>query len=320
MRRNREQKKGALPKNDMFKLPGLPTSQAECHELADFAELLAWHRDSVSSREIVAYLGRVDENDHNIGCDDNDDEHATDLDEVMNEIERRSSACGSGYPFVLRYEGTVLRHSVESVDQASVIYRYLLLCTRLNMKSSRIHAELDGAALFEEVSAEILRCYLGTGRARSIVFGTATVGPFEDKVNRLCEEVGEGGFFRALDPTCDANDDKLDTVTWLPFSDKTPCQLVLFSQCKTSSNWAGLTTQLQPDGFIKRWMNTPYLLDPIRAFCVSEAANRAKWSLSVYAGLLFDRCRLVDFCGGIDTSVIEKVKTWCAAAKSTIQL
>jgi hypothetical protein len=307
-------------KNDMFKLPGLPSPQAECHELADFVELLAWQKGSVSSREIIAYLGRVDENDNNIGCDDNDDQHDQELDEVMNEVERRATACGSGYPFALDHEGLVVRYNTSAASQASEVYLYLLLCTRLNMKSDRTHAGIDGAALFEEVSSEILRSYLGRRRARSMVFGTAAAGRFEDKVNNLCRNVGEGGCFRALDATVDANDDKLDTVTWLPFSDNTPCQLVIFGQCKTGSNWAGLTTQLRPDAFIKRWMNTPYLLDPVRAFCISEAANRAKWSLSVYTGLLFDRCRLVDFCDEIDPAAFQKVQSWNAAAKATLSL
>jgi hypothetical protein len=304
----------------MFKLPGLPSSQAESHELADFAELLAWQKGSVSSREIIAYLGRVDENDNNIGCDDNDDQHGEELDEVMNEIERRAQACGNGYPFALDRQGTVVRYVGRPTDQRSEIYLYLLLCTRLNMKSNRTHADIDGAALFEQISAEILRLYLGGRRARSLVFGTSAAGAFEDKVNHLCQEIGEGGFYRALDPKCDANDDKLDTVTWLPFSDKTPCQLVIFGQCKTGSNWAGLTTQLRPDGFIKRWMNTPYLLDPVRAFCISEAANRAKWSIATYAGLFFDRCRLVDFCEPLNSSLFNRVKAWNSAAKAAIEL
>ena len=75
----------------MFRLPNLPSSQAECHELADFAELLAWDKGSISAREIEAYLGRLGENDHNAGCDDNDDENADEIDEVMNELERRAA-------------------------------------------------------------------------------------------------------------------------------------------------------------------------------------------------------------------------------------
>jgi hypothetical protein len=304
----------------MFKLPNLPSPQAECHELADFAELLAWDKGSVSAREIEAYLSRLGENDRNIGCDDNDDETAAELDEVMNEIERRATACGGGYPFKLEMEGTVLRHAPNNKDHRSHIYHYLLLSTRLNMTTDRVHAKIDGAGLLEEISAETVRCYLGPQRARSMVFGTAAPGTFEDKINQLCRELGEGGSFRTLDTgSVDANDDKLDTVSWLPFADKTRSQLVVFGQCKTGTNWGGMVTQLQPSDFIKRWMNEPYMHDPVRAFCVVEAVNRARWvGCSVYSGILFDRCRIVDFCEKPSSVLLGKIRKWSTAAKATI--
>jgi len=304
----------------MFKLPNLPSPQAECHELADFAELLAWDKGSVSAREIEAYLSRLGENDQNFGCDDNDDETAAELDEVMNEIERRAVACGGGYPFVLEREGTVLRHAPDNKDHRTHVYHYLLLSTRLNMTTDRVHAKIDGAGLLEEISAETVRCYLGPQRARSMVFGTAAPGTFEDKINRLCRELGEGGSFRTLDTgSVDANDDKLDTVSWLPFADKTRSQLVVFGQCKTGTNWGGMVTQLQPSDFIKRWMSEPYMHDPVRAFCVVEAVNRARWvGHCVYSGILFDRCRIVDFCEKPGSVLLGKIKKWSAAAKATI--
>lgn len=304
----------------MFKLPNLPSPQAECHELADFAELLAWDKGSVSAREITAYLGRLDDNDHNVGCDDNADENADEIDEVMNEIERRSFACGSGYPFALDLEGTVLRHVPNDANHRTHLYHYLLLSTRLNMRDDRIHAGIDGADLLEEISAEALRCYLGPQRARSVVFGTAAPGSFEDKINRLCRDVGEGGSFRTLDTgSIDANDDKLDTVTWVPFADKSRSQVVVFGQCKTGSSWGALTTQLQPTAFIKRWMNEVYLHDPIRALCVAEAVNRSRWNgVCLYSGLLFDRCRIVDFFVEPDAGLVAKIKAWSIAAKTTI--
>jgi hypothetical protein len=72
----------------------------------------------------------------------------------------------------------------------------------------------------EEISAAVLRCYLGYSRARSVVFGTAIGGTFREKIDALCNAVGEGGCFEALDPgPVNANDDRLDSVAWIPFSD-----------------------------------------------------------------------------------------------------
>ena len=304
----------------MFKLPHPPSPQADLHELADFIELLSWDKGSASKREIVAFLGRVDDNDDNEGCDDDDDENSAFLDEVMNEIDRRATACGRGYPFQLDLEGTVLRHKAEDKQERAVLYRYLLLGTRLNMKDNRIHGGLDGSALLEEVSAHALQKYLGAARAKSIVFGTAKAGSFQDKVEVLCRDLCEGGGFRSLDAAdVVANDDKLDAVAWVPFSDALPGQLIVFGQCKTGSNWDGLLTQLQPDVFIKKWMREPLVVDPVRAFCISEAADRSRWKgTCATAGILFDRCRLVDVCENMPADLLSRIENWTNTAKAEI--
>lgn len=306
----------------MFKLPDLPSPQADCTELADFAELLAWDKGAASAREIVAYLGQLDDPEVRTGCDDNDDENAEFVDEVMNELERRKNACGNGYPFVFDLKGTVLRHVMDKgYHSRSEVYLFLLLATRLNMRDNRVHANLDGAHLFEALAADVLRCYLHPFRARSIVFGTSVPGQFEDKINNLCKSLGEGGAFRNLGGgTVDANDDKLDTVAWVPFSDSNCGQLIIFAQCKTGSTWGGQTTQLQPEGFIKRWMEQSYASNPVRAFCIAEAADRCRWfGYSVYTGLLLDRCRLVDFCEDVDPALVKSIQTWNTAAKLTVE-
>jgi len=94
----------------MFKLPSHPSARADCHEIADFAKFLAWKGQSASARELVAYLGRKDDNLNNQGCEDDEVNTTNEMDEVMNELDRRKRACGSGYPFVLESAGTVLRH------------------------------------------------------------------------------------------------------------------------------------------------------------------------------------------------------------------
>ncbi len=304
----------------MFKLPNSPSPHADTNELADFVELLSWGFGATSKREIIAYLGRVDDNDDNNGCDDDDDENSEFLDEVMNEIERRKSACGSGYPFHLDFEGTVLRHNENDNGERAVLYRYLLLGTRLNMKDNRVHAEIDGAELLEEISAKVLQNYLGPSRAHSIVFGTSTRGRFQDKVDSLCHALHEGlGFRPPDDESVNANDDKLDAVAWVPFSDCLPGQLIIFAQCKTGTNWQESKTQLQPDAFMKLWFECATAVNPIRALCVSEAPDRSRWiRLSTYAGILLDRCRLVDFCNDLPTELVDKIIQWTSAAKEAV--
>jgi len=301
----------------MFKLPALPSPRADIHELADFAELLALQNDSVSAREILAYLGRTGDNEYNEGVDDEDDINADALDDVMIEIDRRSKSCARGYPFALDLKGTVLRHDSMDASERAVVYRYLLLSTRLNMTADKVQADIDGTGLLEEVSAAVLRCYLGYNRAQSVVFGTAIGGTFRDKVDALCGALGEGGGFEALDPgPVNANDDRLDSAAWIPFSDKRGGKLIIFCQCKTGSNWREHTTQLQPDAFIIRWMkHRTFLVVPVRAFCVSESTCPNHWGgLVSYAGLLFDRLRLVDFLDRIEPDLLGRIRTWNAAA------
>jgi len=307
----------------VFTLPNGPSPQADIHELADFAELLCWENGTVSAREIVAYLGRVDDNDHNVGCNDDDDENANSLDDVMNEIDRRAKACETGYPFDLELEGTTLRYqAAKEDDHRSVIYRYLLLSTRLNMKVNHVHGDLDATELLEELSAHVLKNYLGASKARSLVFGTSIGGRFQTRVDEMCRNLCEGGGFRSLDEApVKAKDDKLDAVAWVPFTDRMPGQLIIFGQCKTGSNWGGLTDQLQPENFVKKWMKEPILVDPVRAFCVAEAADRSQWKgTTVSTGILFDRCRLVDFSDDVGQDLMSRILRWTRAAKKSVQV
>ncbi|NOZ39177.1 MAG: hypothetical protein GXP24_02985 [Planctomycetes bacterium] len=303
-----------------FKLPKLPSLQAKAHELADFAELIAWECGKVSEREIIAYLGRVGDNEKNEGVNDTEEETTDLLPEVMNEIDRRAAACRDGYPFKLTLEGTVLKYDKQSEDKIeSQVYRYLLLSTRLNMSKSKKHAGLDGTLLLEELAAHVLQNYLG-GRAKSLVFGTAKKGKFKDKVNHLCKSLNEGVGFKNLDGNSKitAVDDKLDAVAWTPFADALPGQLIVLGQCKTGTNWSELKTQLQPENFAKKWFKEPFLITPIRAFCLSEAIDRTKWkSVQTEAGILFDRCRLVDFCDGF---VSQDIVDWTDAAFGSFEV
>lgn len=294
----------------------MPSAGADVHELADLAELIAWARGSASAREILAVLGREGENSGNVGCEDDDDRNADAFGEVVNEFEYRQKACDGGYPFSVDSTGNVL--SYRPIDElSSWLYGYLLLSTRLNMTTSRMQAGIDGTAILEEVSAESLRHYLGRERAQAVVFGTAVdSGDFPARVTTLCGKLGEGFQYRDNHSLGNsAKDGKLDTVAWLPFADGKAGKIIVFGQCKTGTAWTEQLCRLQPTNFIKRWVDISFVFDPLRAYCVSESVNRARWSgYGIEGGLFFDRCRLVDCCETIEQPLFRKMVRWSKAA------
>ena len=305
----------------MFKWPGTPSARPQAHELADFAELLCWQDGYTSAAAIGRVLGQLAENDYPDGVME-EEEIPGDIVDAYLEIERRVEACGGGYPFVMDAKGNALQETHDSSNESLLIYRYLLLATRLNMIKNHKHAGIDGALLFEEVSAETGRLYFGA-RTESLVFGTAARGiGFSAKVNGLCEMLGEGdGYIDRSGNSAQQKDGKLDVVLWKHFSDRQPGKFIAFGQCKTGTHYHDTLAALQPDAFCAKWIQSPLALKPARMFFVAETVHRDSWFNNAKdAGLLFDRCRIVDFSCGIDPAVLDKVKMWTAAAAEATDL
>jgi hypothetical protein len=302
----------------MFHLPNSPSPRAESHELADFIEWCAWRDGRSSARAVNTVLNQMDDNLDNEGCDDDSDRTSDDLEDVFLEIERRARACGGGYPFDLDHSGNILSHC-KGDDPRHVIYRYLLLGTRLDMKNNRVHAGINGTELLEYLGEQVMRNYLGGERAKSEVFGTAQRSSFRQRVDDLCAFLGEGGGFKKNNGgKVRAKDAKLDVFTWIPFSDKNPGKLIIFTQCKTGSTWRDHLGDLNPEAFFKTWTRERIaMLAPMKAFCVAEAISQSQWTdtdIVPRAGLFLDRCRLVDFAHRIDATLLDKLTKWTEAA------
>ena len=305
----------------MFKWPGVPSPRAPQHELADFAELLCWKRGSVSATELIQDLGRLAENDYTEGVPEEDDIPSS-VEGTFEEIERRIVACNGGYPFIIDSNGTSLTTIASSDDTRHLVYRYLLLATRLNMAENKNHYGIDGTGLLEFLSANVAGQYFGK-RAESMVFGTAEdSSDFPGKIENLCKELGEGAGFSAQEGGArQKKDDKLDIVAWKPFTDQREGKLIAFGQCKTGTNWKSYVSQLQPDKFCSKWFRSQPSLIPLRMFFVSEALSSVDWrNDSVDAGLLFDRCRIVDFAEEIDTTLTVDLQNWTRVAGEATDL
>lgn len=298
----------------MFKWPGVPSVQADPNELADFVELNAWLWGSMSITATFQDLGRLAENN----SDGVPEEAAADdvVEAAYAELSQRQEFCRTGYPFALDRQGYTLWASPDVQEGKSLIYKYLLLATRLNMNANRRYSGQDGTRLLEELAAEVAREYLGS-RADSLVFGTAAAAAnFPDKVNDLCNKMGEGGGFVNRDeapPT--AKDGKLDVVVWKSFADGAAGKLIGFGQCKTGTNYKDQLAHLQPSLFCQKWLRDQPALTPMRMFFIAEALTREHWYSAVSdAGLLFDRCRIIDFCDSVTPETLGKIRTWTAVA------
>jgi hypothetical protein len=178
------------------------------------------------------------------------------------------------------------------------IYLFLLLATALNMRDNRKHAGLDGAELFELLSAEVALRYLGgrqDSRARKHVFGTSRcnwpegddtdlddLNEFGSSINELCKLIGEGGAYRPkTKKRVHARDDKLDVVVWREFSDKRASKLMGFGQCKTGTHWSHELPRLNPRSFCDRWLDTPLASPPIKMFFLTDriAGDLSVWGI-----------------------------------------
>ena len=306
-----------------FKWPGAPSPRASEHELADFAELTAWRDGAASLLSLSQSASRLAENDHSDGVPEDEEAEPT-IDDAFAELERRRDACGGAraYPFEIANNGNTLRAILDDRDTRRVVYIYLLLATRLDMKRNRLQAGRDGTRIFEYLSADIARAYLGA-RAESLVFGTAAGSArFADKIDELCRRIGEGGAF-ANRPGVSPHwrDGKLDVAAWKSFSDGLPGKIIVFGQCKTGTYYRDSLTHLQPDRFCDKWFRVSPVVNPVRAFFVSESLPGADWEgVGLDAGLMFDRCRIVDFCDDIDGETRQDIAAWTKAAADAVDL
>ncbi len=301
----------------MYKLYEAPSSTAKINELADFVEVECIRNDQTSKRELLAALGRMEDTDYTDGVPIDDPLEDT-LNDVYNELEKRKSNCNNSYPFHLDLQGHVVRTDEDTDLQSSYLYKYLLLSTRLDMKKHRVQGKLDGTLLFEEVSEVVAKEYLGN-RAESYLFGTASGASFESKVNSLCRAMNEGrGFInRNQKSAAHIRDDSLDVVAWKPFTDNDMGKLIAFGQCKTGRNWKRDLESLNPDSFCRKWLQDSPTVLPIRLFFIAESLLRNEWyTTTTNAGIMFDRCRIMDYSNSIPTEVVEKIRTWTDAAIS----
>jgi len=288
----------------MFKLGQTPPHTEDPIHLADYIELECLKQSDLnySGGDLSALFSRLND-------DLPEDRRDADLDtenavrEAYSELSDRMEHSGRRkhrYPYRLAASADLLIFDKRFVFYD--LYLFMLTATRLNMGENRVHAEIDGAELFEHVCCEVAKNYWGKD-AEAMVFGTARrvdgreVAGFEAAVNDMCKKTGEGqGFKNNYEDTITAQDGKLDVVVWKSFSDRRRGKLLGFGQCKTGTHWADGLFSLQPEGFYQKWVHPMPVVKPVRLYFITARVKQSKWhEVGVDGGIVFDRCRILDY-------------------------
>ena len=311
-----------------YKIPNLPGARAFKEETADFWEIQSICNPDlfISQTQISKIISmELDEIRHE-GIDSEDDilnegdENRTGLEDVFIELQRRTKYTCNKYPFNFG------KYSMKIIEQPSLIknvYLFLLLCTRLNMKTQKVHNGIDGTLLFERLCAHVAKNYFGKS-SQSLVFGTAGEGSFEKKVRDLIKKIGEGQAFRNPNknkPT--KRDDSLDIVVWKEFSDKRVGKLIGFGQCKTgTTTWKDDIHRLKPIDFCGSWFDEQPILYPIPLVFICDTMNEDLNFYNVQKGyLIFNRFRILEYANEkISEDVKQDLSSWLDGALGLLKI
>lgn len=302
----------------MFRIPDLPSPRDDAYVLADFVEIQALRFGHFSLRDLIASLNRLEEYDYSdeVPIDDSVDNLT---EEVFNEIALRALRSGNKYPFKLE------RKSVLSVDgdcnpNVADLYIFLLLATRLNMKTESVRGEIDATKEFEFICAHIVENYFGPA-SQVLVFGTSKTGEcFLNNLRCLCSSWGEytAPSRYAKTGSSRIKDDGVDIIAWIPFADNAPGKLIAYGQCKTGTHYTESFERLQPDGFNKVWLDRQPAVDPVRFYFIAAGLPRGDfWYRSgVRSGVLFDRFRIMNYSDRALEKRGERISVWTDAARA----
>jgi len=300
----------------LFKLPdGIPGKMAGNQEWADYAEFNAINKKSISFFKLVKPSLLVSDEVDISGVEDDSDKYSQKADEIAAEIRVRKRLLGDKYPFDLENRDYSIRY-LDFEDLPDLVYTFLLLCTRIKMGRNSTIKGIDGALLFEHLSAYVAKEYFGKFSDVDVI-GTSKedVLSFREKLAEIFSKIGEGGDIHR-NPGYQVKDDGVDIILWINFSDKNPSKFIAFGQCKTGTSWVSNLSELNVDAFYKKWFSRQPILSPVRMFFTAQYFPSNLWYVRASeAGLVFDRFRIMGFLPKkLDQDLVEKMKNWCEGA------
>ena len=153
-----------------------------------------------------------------------------------------------------------------------------------------------------------------------MVFGTAQNEDernqkFRANIDHLCETLKEGRGLKVGAKAPGGGDGRLDIVVWRIFSDGRTGGLIGFGQCKTGLHWKDHLEKLVPRNFCGNYLAEPLILEPVKVYLVPHRVESSDWDANGPAGgLVFDRCRIVQYGYEISKEVFANCKKWLEAA------
>lgn len=296
-----------------------PNSNDPAAIVADFIELqgMLWEAP-VSAYSLRSLFSMPNDETDNDGVESSDDFSVDAIEDGIKECKQRSESCPAVYPFEVSAYSVSLR-STECLYKE--IYQFMLLATRLDMKSESRHEGHDATKLFEELCAIVAAEYFGN-HSKSFVFGTANGESFKDKVERVIDSLHLTSTFRVpVGSTGRQKDAAVDVVAWIPFADNKDSQMITLGQCKTGSHWEGMLTATQPEVFFGSHFTGMPFADVGRMFFMTESFGMDRWEeRSRKAGIIFDRTRIMEFLPSeLDKDLLNRIREWNRAALAFVK-
>ena len=296
-----------------------PNSQDPAPIVADYIELQCLLKQTpISSYSLRSLFSISDDEINNEGVESSDDLSVDAIEDGIKECVQRAAFCPAKYPF------RVNAHSLEPRVDSGVnreIYQFMLLSTRLNMNEQKNQANFDATKLFEELCAGVAGEYFGQ-HSKSMVFGTADAGRFQQKVEDVISKLNLTSTYRIpLGSTGRQKDAAVDVLAWIPFADKKDSQMIAIGQCKTGTHWEDMLTTTLPKVFFESYFSGQPFADVERMFFVCESYGIDRWEeRSRKAGIMFDRTRIMEYIpANIDASLLSRITKWNQAALACVK-
>src|SRR5258708_26009559 len=270
-----------------LKFPENSKNPIECADWMELKALLsAEHRCSIA--EVERSLKRLSAYDADRTIQQNA-KVETACAEVLGELQRRTIAADTAYPFTL--VGTEIVLSGTPEGYAPYIF---CLCLSWFGWKQRKGNKVFPRRMFEDLAKYAAQTFVS---GQALRFGSPRIElsrSFKEALLQLCIAIGEGQV-RPLTGRTNAQDDTLDLIAWKDFPDRSEGKLFLVGQCASGDDWEGKKRELDVDAFFDNWFSErpPSLRSMRTGLFIPHRVPKSKWkSVTRHAGIIFDRCRI----------------------------